>query len=387
MVISQFHPIVGGAERQAQLLASTLIRKGVDVRIVTGWWVFGTPRKEVVDGIKVFRNFACWRMFGIRGVRILAALTYMLSLGLYLFVHRREYDVVHVHQALYPAFVALLVGKGMLGKTVLVKTASSGMTSDFRQLKRFPMGGFQLKCIIKHLQCLVAVSQISGKEYLEIGYPESRIVYIPNGVALLSRNTRIYGQVRNVLTTARLSEEKGIDILLQAWARLARTESGMKLLIVGQGPVEKELRRLCESLRVSEIVEFCGLRNDVEEYLQTADLFVLPSRTEGLSNALLEAMSHGLPCIATRVGGNEELLESRQEPISPGAFAIGKGGLLVNSEDVEGLAQAILFLVRNQELREEIGRRAQAYVEENYSIERVADRYIALYQKLLNRRC
>jgi len=114
---------------------------------------------------------------------------------------------------------------------------------------------------------------------------------------------------------------------------------------------------------------------------------VLPSRTEGLSNALLEAMSHGLPCIATRVGGNEELLESRQEPISPGAFAIGKGGLLVNSEDVEGLAQAILFLVRNQELREEIGRRAQAYVEENYSIERVADRYIALYQKLLNRRC
>ena len=84
MVISQFHPIVGGAEKQAQLLGKTLIKKGVDVTIVTGRWVFGTPRNEIVDGIRVFRNFALWGMFGIKGLRTLGGLAYMLSLALHL---------------------------------------------------------------------------------------------------------------------------------------------------------------------------------------------------------------------------------------------------------------------------------------------------------------
>ncbi len=95
---------------------------------------------EIVDGIRVFRNFALWGMFGIKGLRTLGGLAYMLSLALHLLTHRREYDISHVHQALYPAFVALVVAKGVLGKTVLVKTGSSGITSDFKQLRQFPLG-------------------------------------------------------------------------------------------------------------------------------------------------------------------------------------------------------------------------------------------------------
>jgi glycosyltransferase involved in cell wall biosynthesis len=184
-----------------------------------------------------------------------------------------------------------------------------------------------------------------------------------------------------------LSSEKGVDVLVRAWAHVLVQEGDLRLSILGTGPLQSELKTLCHSLGVAGKVDFMGLMYNVGEFLQEADLFVLPSRTEGLSNALLEAMSYGLPCIATRVGGNEELLESRQEHIRPGAYAIGKGGLLVNSEDAEGLAQAILFLVRNRERRGEIGRRAREYVQENYSIERVADKYLALYQRLLNGRC
>jgi glycosyltransferase involved in cell wall biosynthesis len=387
MVISQFHPIVGGAERQAQLLGKTLIKKGVDVRIVTGWWVFGTPRNEIVDGIKVFRNFSCWRMFGIKGVRTLGGLAYMVSLGLHLLMHRREYDVVHVHQALYPAFVAVLVGQGMLGKSVLVKTGSSGMTSDFKQLRRFPLGGFQLNYMLKKLECLVAVSQMSGKEYLEIGYPESRMVYIPNGVAVSSERKKTYDRLRNVVTTTRLSREKGIDVLLQAWARLAQTEKGLKLFIVGHGPLESELRGLCKSLGIGDSVEFCGLTKNVEKYLEAADFFVLPSRTEGLSNSLLEAMGHGIPCVATDVGGSGDLLQGENEKISPGGYIVGRNGLLVNPDDPQGLSEAMGFLIRRGEGNEEMGRRGRAFVQENYSIDRVADRYIALYRELLNRSC
>ena len=121
MVISQFFPIIGGAERQAQLLAKTLLQKGVEVKVVTGWWKFEMLRRELIDGIEVQRNFSCWRMFGIKGMRTLGGLIYMATLGLYLLTHHREYDIIHVHQVLYPAFVSVLVGKGVLKKPVLAK--------------------------------------------------------------------------------------------------------------------------------------------------------------------------------------------------------------------------------------------------------------------------
>jgi len=75
MVISQFHPIIGGAERQAQLLAHKLIEKGVQVKVVTGWWKWGTPRREKINEVPVIRNFCFWGMFGIKGLRPLGALT------------------------------------------------------------------------------------------------------------------------------------------------------------------------------------------------------------------------------------------------------------------------------------------------------------------------
>lgn len=114
MVISQFHPIIGGAERQAQLLAQTLIEKGIRVQVVTGSWRIRTPRKEIINGVQIFRNFSFWGMFGIKGLRPLAAVTYMVTLGIYLLLHRKEFDLIHVHQALHPAFVSTLVGKQVL---------------------------------------------------------------------------------------------------------------------------------------------------------------------------------------------------------------------------------------------------------------------------------
>jgi glycosyltransferase involved in cell wall biosynthesis len=392
MVISQFYPLMGGAERQAQLLARTLVRKGMEVSVVTGWWKSGTPRKERVDGVNIIRNFCCWGMFGIKRIwflRYLAhvgGLIYVISLGVYLLLHGKEFDLIHVHQALYPAFVSVLVGKGVLGKTVIVKTASSGLTSDIKQLRHIPFGGLQLSYLLKKMECLVAVSKISGKEFLEIGYPESRMVYIPNGVAVSEKGKRSYGPVECVVTTARLSKEKGIDVLLRAWTRVTHEEKTLKLIIVGDGPLASELRGLCESLGLAGSVEFMGLTYNVEKYLERADLFVLPSRTEGLSNALLEAMANGIPCVATKVGGNDELLEGEDKEILQGGYVVGKNGLLVNPEDPEGLSKAVLYLVWAGKEKEEIARRGRRYIQENYSIDRVADKYIALYQRLLDGR-
>ena len=386
MVISQFHPIIGGAERQAQLLAQTLIKKGIQVQVVTGWWKLRSPRKEIVGNVQVFRNFSFWGISRIKELRYLAALTYMATLGIYLLLYRREYDIIHVHQALYPAFISVLVGKRCLRKPVIVKTASSGVTSDIKQLRQVPLGNFQLRYLLKNMECLVAVSNAGGKEFNDIGFPESQIEHIPNGVVLPHDWKVNYVQVKRVITTARLSKEKGIDILLRAWAQVVRQEKDIKLIVVGDGPLAETLKKLCYFLGLTESVEFTGMIENVTKYLRNADLFVLPSRTEGLSNSLLEAMSYGIPCIATEVGGNSELLESGNQRVLPEKYVIGGNGLLINPDDIEGLAKAILYLIRNRDVREGLGRRSRKFVQEKYSIDLVADKYIGLYQHMLEGR-
>ena len=390
MVISQFHPIIGGSEKQAQLLAKKLIEKGIEVSIVTGWWNFRTPRREIIEGIKVHRNFTLWGLFGIKGnrtLRELGGLVYMFSLWIYLFLHGHEYGIIHVHQALHPAFMSVLMAKKFLRKPVIVKTASSGMTSDIKQLKQIPLGSFQLRYLLRNMEYLISVSKVGGKEFNDIGFPESRIEYIPNGVVLPRDKKANYGQMKQVITTARLSKEKGIDILLKAWENVVKKEKNLKLFIVGNGPLEWELKKMSRSLGVTESVEFTGMAQNVTEYIRDADLFVLPSRAEGLSNALLEAMSYGLPCIATNVGGNIELIgENDQNNIMPGEFMIGRNGLLVNPDDVEGISEAMLYLIRNEIEREELGNRGRLYIEKNYSIDLIADKYIALYQRMLDRK-
>ncbi|NWG02551.1 MAG: glycosyltransferase family 4 protein [Syntrophaceae bacterium] len=387
MVISQFFPLIGGAEKQAQLLAKTIQNKGVEVNVVTGWWKFGTPQAEMMDGINVFRNFSCWGMFGIRGIRPLGAVIYIFNLAIYLLIHKREYDIIHVHQALYPAFVSVLIGKKILRKPVIVKTASSGITSDIKQLKKYPFGNIQLRYLIKEVEYLVSNSKVGGDEFKEIGFPESKIVFIPNGVDIPKEKKISFSEVKLVMVAARLSLEKGIDVLLRAWVEVASMYPGLKLIIAGQGPLESSLKKLCQDLELTDSVEFVGLIPNLNELFSYTDLFVLPSRTEGLSNALLEAMSYGLPCITTNVGGNIELIgDDGRKKIVQGGFLIAKNGLLVNSDDVEGLSQAMLFLIRNGIKREELGNQARSSIQEHYSIDLIADQYIGLYQHMLNRK-
>ncbi len=388
MVISQFHPIIGGAEKQAQVLSKKLIEKGQRVNLVTGWWKFGTPRKETIDGVKVFRNFCGWGILGItshRTIRMIGGIVYAISLGAYLLIHGREYDVIHVHQFLYPAFVSLLIGKEVLKKPVIVKSASSGSTSDIQRLKRVPSGHIQLKFLLKELEHLIAVSEATGEDFKQIGYPESRISYIPNGVDSPVQEKVTYHQVSQAITITRLSQEKGVDVLLKAWAEVIREQKNLKLLILGSGPLGPELKRLSNFLGIAESVDFVGSIQDARNYLKESDLFVLSSRSEGMSNALLEAMSYGIPCVATRVGGNSELLGGDEDTRIDG-YQVGRNGLLVDSNDARGLSKAILYFIRNEPLREEMGRRARRFIQENYSIDLVAQRYISLYESILTKR-
>ena len=387
MVISQFHPIVGGTEKQAKLLAKALVEKGIELHLVTGRWDSQSPRKELIDGARVFRNFSLSGFIEAktnRFIQLLGGLTYVISLGIHLLIHSREFHIIHVHQVLYPAFVSALIAKGIFDKPILVKMGCSGLTGDIINLKRFPFGRFQLKYLLKKVDLLVTVNHEGKDEFKAIGFPESKIQYIPNGIGPPPDGKNDYDEARTVITTVRLDPQKGIDILLKAWHKVTFEQKGLKLLILGQGPRELELKDLAKALRIEESVQFVGLVSNVGDYLEESDIFVLPSRAEGMSNALIEAMSFGLSCIATKVSGNTELMGVNPDQIvSEGDFFVAKNGILINPDDVEGLVKAILFLIHNAKVRKEVGTHGRSNIQNYFSIDSIADRYVALYWSLL----
>ena len=179
---------------------------------------------------------------------------------------------------------------------------------------------------------------------------------------------------RVALFAGRLDAQKGLTGLLAAWKDVVARMPEATLVVAGAGPQQAHLTELAASLGLAQRVRFCGMQEDLVPWLQAADLFVLPSLSEGLSNALLEAMACALPCVATRIGGNTELI------------AEGINGRLVEPGDEAALAEAMASLLSDPEQAAELGRRARATVTERYPLPMIGRRYLALYDELLTGR-
>jgi glycosyltransferase involved in cell wall biosynthesis len=172
---------------------------------------------------------------------------------------------------------------------------------------------------------------------------------------------------------------KGWDILIKAFADVAKEAGEARLILVGNmdGPEEadmgRQLRSLVGDLGLTESVRFLGRREDVPRILAASDIFAFPSRSDGQGLALTESMAAGLACVAASVGGIPELITDRQN------------GLLFSREDVKGLAQALLEVIRDKQMRESIGANARAS-SRRFSLEAATNRVIEIYDMLLDRR-
>jgi len=378
MVIRHFYPWVGGAERQAQQLARTLIEKGVEVKIVTGWWFRGTSTKEIIDTVPVSRNFTCWEMFGLKGLRKFGAYIYMLTLLAYLIRHCQEYDILHVHLTNYHTFISMVAAR-LLGKKILIKVGNTGEWGIKAMKEGRGQGIWGMERMFASLRdsdCLVAVNPAITRELVTEGFAASKIVEIPNGIevdAFKSKTDYGAGSGGTLTFAGRLHPQKGVDVLLKALhkARLVRPDIDWRLQVLGDGKLRNQLEALARRLEVAEITEFCGQVDNVRAYLACTDIFILPSRAEGISNALLEAMACGLPCIATHIDGNRHVLTD------------GYNGLLVTPEDVDDLTQALIRLGQDETLRRQLGQRARETVETRYALDMVATKYLELYRCLL----
>lgn len=371
-LVAYFHPFESGAERQALAQGAELASRGYDVHVVTHAMP-GVPRDEVLRGIKIHR----WIRSSTRGPWF--APTFVASAVGALRRLRPEFDLVHTHQALWEAVAAGVArGSGLLqGVPTVVQPASSGYYGEAQELSRTKGAGL-LKRLALRNDAFVAISADIEREWLALGVDPGRITRISSGVDGRHFRPRDAGGAIDpafppgptVVFTGRLHPQKNLDLLLDAWPAVARA-TGASLVLVGQGPERGRLEEKAQALGVADRVVFTGPRADVALALRSADVFALPSVAEGMSNSLLEAMATGLPCLASDIGGNQDLLGPHD------------AGVLVSEANAECWAGALIGVLGDADRRRTLGSAARRRVDDEFALGRVVDRFVGLYESLV----
>lgn len=215
----------------------------------------------------------------------------------------------------------------------------------------------------------VCVSESSRDWLVGQGVPASKVSCLWNGIDLLRFAYVSPCPSGPLVTVARLSPEKDQATLLRAFALLRRALRDVHLHIAGDGPCRPALEKLAAELDLARHVRFLGEIHDVPTLLAQSSVFVLPSLTEGLSLTLLEAMARGLPVVATRVGGNAEVVRD------------GETGILVPPAQPELLCRALAGLLQNPERAAQFGQAARRRVEAHFDVRRMVAEYEALYER------
>jgi glycosyltransferase involved in cell wall biosynthesis len=178
-----------------------------------------------------------------------------------------------------------------------------------------------------------------------------------------------------VISVANIRRIKGLDVLVRTAAIVCRDLPEARFVVAGSIHDEKYFQsvlKLAQELKVSDKINFIGCSNEVPALLKASHVFFLPSRSEGMSNALLEAMACALPCVATAVGGNSELIRD------------GDNGYVVPSEDPDLAAQRIVTLLRDSGLATRMGQAGRMMVQTRFTVQLMMDRIVGLYDELLN---
>lgn len=368
MVTLEYWPITGGAQHQIAALAPRMIAAGAEIHVITRRKA-GLVAEANVDGVHVHRLPA-------PGPKAIASLVFT-ACALFRLIRLRP-DLLHVYSLFSPSTIGWLARR-LLVVPVIAKVLRGGEGGDVERLRNKPLAGLRIAALRNGIDRFVSISSEIAGEIEGLGVDPRRCVAIPNGVdierfrppdaehrrALRARFDLAEGPV--VLYVGRLVPEKRVERLIDAARSVRDRGTEATLVIAGTGACEDELRTLAGSW-----VRFMGDVDDVAPLLRAADLFVLPSATEGLSNALLEAMATGLPVVATRVGGAVDVVED------------GKSGRLVGVDDAAELESALVELLDpTAEIRRAaLGRAGRRTMIERNSLDFVARRLLQLYAEL-----
>lgn len=369
MVSAGFHPYVGGAEKQALELSVALRGRGAEVKVLTRR-LPGLPAAEEVRGVPVERLWCA-------GEGWLNALTFMWSLSAWLVAHAGDYGAVHVHLAGSPALPPALLGP-ILGKRVLIKLGGGRGIGELAASSRTMGGRLKLTLLSWLRPRFVAVTKDLAEECSQFLGPVPVSVQ-PNGVDTARyhpvpseekkdlRRRLGWPEGLGFLYVGRLAPEKQLDKFLAAWVRAAGGSPGFAAF-VGDGLQGDQLRSMAEGSPLRERIFVLSQMEAIQDAYAAADVFVLPSVSEGLSNALLEAMSSGLAVLGSRVGGTAEVVEE------------GRTGLLFAPQDEAELAAKLKRFLDEPGLAGRLGAAAREKTVAAFSLDRTAEAYERLYK-------
>lgn len=365
-------PFRGGAEEHVLSLLTALRKYGFTPYIAAPAPLLETMALELA---KFQVNSLTIEMASpLHGIRLAAQLAALLR--------REQIDLVHCHSVI--GSLCALPAAGIFGRRSIVETCHG--REFWREGKRIK-GNFWLdRQASRFVDRVIAVSQATARYLRESKrISPSKIVVIRNGrdlASLLPPNQEACAKARaelglsneqTVLLLGRLAKEKGHASLLDALTILGPRQPSLVALFAGTGPLEAELKARCKAAGLSKQVRFLGYRTDLPRLLAAADLVALPSISEGLPLAAVEALAAARPIVATETGGTPEVVLN------------GQTGLLIPPNDSSALAEAIHRVLGDPPLARRLGTNGRLFVERHFDVRVQIERTMALYRELTSR--
>jgi glycosyltransferase involved in cell wall biosynthesis len=345
----------GGAQRYVFDLATTMKKQGHDVAVLCGG---NGPlvKKLEAEKIKTIRINEMGRDIYI-GEEIES------FFKIWRVLKNEKPDVFHINSSKMGGMGGL-VGR-LRGVKKIIFTVHGWAFNELRPAWQKLIIKFFVWLTILLSHKTICVSEKTKRDVEKWPFIKNRLVVIYNGILKFDLTSRV-DKTFTVGTISELHKVKGLDILLEAWSKFRKNHSA-KLVIMNDGAERENLQNMANKLGISDSVIFKGFVDNARSFLSNFDIFCMPSRSEGLPYAILEAGFAGLPVIATPVGGIPEIIET------------GTNGVLVPVEDKNVLFSTLVLLSENAELRKRLGTNLKASIQEKFSFQRMVEETSSLY--------
>ena len=378
MLVTNFDAPTGGVQKNSRLLLKELGKRGVGTFACARNY-YGLPADELVDETQIHRSPVWGSSLAVNGI------LYLIDTFLWLVKNRKRYDVVHCQQMFGPAMAAA-VASFLVRKPIIVRVTTVGDLGEVKHIRQMPLSRIRIQ-LIRRVSKWVALTQEMANELTTLNIPRDRIKIIYNSTEIpidtafdneaktsLIKEIRLTDEKIGVFL-GRLSEEKNLDVLIEAWKSVMEKYPDARLLLIGAGGdfrnVETALRKQVENLGLSNNVHFLGHVANAKDYVLASDVFVLPSRSEGMSNALVEALACGAAIVATDIPANSEICED------------GINSLLIPVGDSVALSRAIIRLFDTPELARRLAAQARAKAEQELTVDKMVCAYLDVYREAI----
>lgn len=379
ILVTNIDAPTGGVQQNTRVLLKELNKRGIKTYVCARNY-HNALRKEVIDG-------TFFRRSPVMGSSmVINSLLYLTDTFFWLIKNRKNYDVIHCQQMYAPAMIGALVSF-FIKKPIVVRVTASGELGEVKQIRQMPLANLRVK-LLRRIDRFITLTGAMKNEIETLGIDSKKIKVIPNATEIpaeASYNFRVRDKFRRklnleykkiVVFTGRLSEEKGLDTLIKVWKTIKEKQMSAHLLLLGEGGayrnVEPQLRNLTATLDLSDCVHFLGHVSNAKDYILASDIFVLPSRTEGMSNSLVEAFACGTAIIATDIPANREICVE------------GENSLLFKVDDTNALSQILIKLFDDQALAKTLGEQARKLAESKLSIDVMINNYLSIYEEAHN---